>query len=58
MNGVTLSYFTLGTIRPEDNRAVFCIAKPKSPDHLGMYGGKSPRPRTLYQASEGNTLNN
>ena len=35
---------TLGTIRPEDSRAVFCIAKPKSPTRLSMPVGKSPDP--------------
>ena len=35
---------TLGTIRPEDSGAVFCIAKTKSPKRLGMPVAKSLEP--------------
>ena len=54
MNGVTLSYCYSGIIIPEDSGAVFCIAKPKSPDRLGV--NPLDMPRTPYRASEGNPL--
>ena len=52
MNGVTLSYCYSGIIIPEDSGAVFCIAKPKSPDRLGV--NHLDMPRTSYLASVGN----
>ena len=35
---------TLGTIRPEDSEALFCIAKTKTPKRFGMPRSKSTEP--------------